>query len=166
MFGATEQTGYSETLNTLLVGIGHMDVIGNIHLPGTVGEMGMGVRWYVGGIHTDLVSDMHTPGFGNMYAGLIHSDLLGDVYNPGIGEIGTGPVRSCGIMEGGLIGDASIPPVIGDMETTIIGDIPISSARCFGDIYGMGAFGDIHAGLWAGYMITGASQRPGDMPTT
>lgn len=130
MTGPTEQTGYGEIPNTLLAGISH----------------------------TPLVSDMNTPGFGNMYAGLIHSDLRGDVHNPGIGEIGTGPVRSCGIMEGGFIGD---------METTIIGEIPIGPARVCGDIYGTGVFGDIHAGLWAGYMITGTTAlRPGDTETT
>lgn len=106
------------------------------------------------------------PCLGNMYAGLIHSDLLGDVHNPVIGEIGTSPARSCGIMEGGFIGDASISLVIGDMETTVIGDIPIGPARSCGDIYGTGAVGDIHAGLWAGYMITGITGRFGDTETT
>lgn len=102
-----------------------------------------------------------------MYAGLIHSDVRGDVHNPVIGEVGTGPVRSCGIMEGGFIGDASIPPVIGEMETTVLGDIPIGPARSCGDIYGTGlAYGDMYAGLWAGYMITGVTQRLGDTETT
>lgn len=93
--------------------------------------------------------DVHTPGFGDMYSGLIQSDRLGGVHNLGKGEIGTNPVRSCGIMEGG-----------------VIGEIPIGPARFCGDIYAPELFGDIHAGLWVGYMITGAALRPGDMETT
>lgn len=192
MIGPTEQTGYGEIPNTLLAGIGHTDLTGDMHtpgfgdypMPGATGEPGMPPS-ASGGIETD--------GFGE------------PLMPPALGDIPITPARYCGDIYATVtaehVGDSHIPPAIGnmyaglwagemltgvaprlsDMETTCIGEVEMPPARLFGDIpmppgsishtytageMGMGCFGDIHAGLWAGQMFTGVARRIGDMPTT
>jgi len=67
----------------------------------------------------------------SVWAGISHTDLSGGLVNLAIfGNLETIPVWRCGLIHTDLCGDANIPPAVGD----------------------------IHAGLWAGDLLTGVKE--------
>ncbi len=90
----------------------------------------------------------------------------GDAHDPpfAAGTMETPPARSFGVMHTDLYGDVHLPGGIGHMDVT--GE---SSMPGFGDYLMPGVVGDpempparyagnIHAGLWAGQMLTGVKR--------
>lgn len=185
----------------------HPAVMADTYSP-VIGEVGAGP--YCAGIsHTPVAGHMNRPGFGgvgassligDMYAGIGRTDPSGDIFNPAVcGDVETIPVWRCGLIHTDLLGGTRCPGIrevgtetvrsCGHMETTVVGDtpvtpaanfgeIPIGPARSCGDIYATGsvghvgdvptplAVGNMYAGLWAGRMYTGAALQCGYMETT
>lgn len=86
MLGPTEHTGAGEIPNTLLAGIGHMDVTGESSMPGFGGYQMPVVIW-----------------------------ALGDMETTAVGDYPIGPARQAGVMDSPPArrrGDMETPPVI------------------------------------------------------
>lgn len=166
-----------ETVPVRRCGLIHSDLLGDAGIAPAFGDMYGGVwagnmysglKWHAGEMGTTYAGDMDTTVFGEMETTL----LTGSMY-AGYVTAGARPVISYGIMETTSAGGVPVTP-----DSRRIGDIPIGPARFFGDIYAMGVvvragdsqtvpvIGDIYCGVWAGEMLTGVKQQPGDTETT